>query len=55
MMNIFNLGFFFPSQTNIDQHTYMELIKYDQQKLNRTCLKCENKPHWLSCIKQVGF
>lgn len=54
MMNIFNLGFFsLHKQTLIN--TYMELIKYDQQKLNRTCLKCENKPHWLSCIKQVGF
>jgi len=35
MMNRFHLGFY--SHINIDQHTYIEHIKYDEQKLKRFC------------------
>jgi len=37
----FSLGLHY--HTNIDQCTYMENIKNDQQKLNRTCLTHKNQ------------
>lgn len=48
MITLYNeqiqLRFFF---SHIDKCTKIELIKYGEQKLNHTCLMCQNKPYWL--------